>query len=405
LDVINVIRSQKDMTFNKELIELLIQNENTEINRAILDYFGTQKVDLAEEQALLLLQNHLEDYEYSTNLLLAAVSYLGSIESADAAALFYDLLKDNDQTLASAALRGIGKLKDDSRVDEIMELLDEYSGDSEYQDFSASAILVLGELKYQKAQSLMENILQDEDAPASQRQFSAIALGQLNKSESLDLLMSMYIASENSLLRSYILKGITEFEGKEVEKLLLTALRDSFWRIRVAASEGLAERKTVEAVDILEYKVKKDPVRQVRYSSLEALAKINNSQAAEFIISQFEGERIPFDIRQKALSLIVENKITGSIESLEKFFEPKWGIDKDNELAPFCKILSTSEWESLKPLFEKMLSHPDYIVKIYGIRGAKLNKLSVLKENISGLDIEGQQINVRREAKAALESF
>ena len=74
-------------------------------------------------------------------------------------------------------------------------------------------------------------------------------------------------------------------------------------------------------------------------------------------------------------------------------------------MGPFCKTLSTSEWDSLAPLYEKMLSHPDFVIKIYGIRGAKLNKISSLESNITGLDIEGQHVNVRREAKAALESF
>ena len=261
LDLINVIKSEKDTAFNKELIELLRYNENPEINRAILDYFAEMKADLAEEQALTLLKNHLDDYEYSTNLLLAAVSYLGVIESAPAGELFYDLLKDSDHSLSSAALRGIAKLKDDSRVSEIMDLLEEYSGDSDYQDFSASAILVLGELKYAEAQSLFESLLEDEDAPASQRQYSAIAIGQINQDGGLELLKTMYTRTEDSLLRSYILKGITEYDGHEVEELLLTALRDSFWRIRVAAAEGLGERQFADAVDILEYKVRKDPVR------------------------------------------------------------------------------------------------------------------------------------------------
>jgi hypothetical protein len=52
-----------------------------------------------------------------------------------------------------------------------------------------------------------------------------------------------------------------------------------------------------------------------------------------------------------------------------------------------------------------MLEHPNFVIKIYGIRGAKLNHLSSLVPSISGLDIEGQHLNVRREAKAALESF
>jgi len=405
LDVINTIRSEKDTTFNAELAELISKNDNAEINRAVFDYLGELKVDLAEGRALELLQGHMDDYDYSVNLLLSAIGYLGNIQSKKAGSVFYDLLKDHNVTLASAALRGIGKLKDPSRVSEIMDLLKEYSGDSEYQDFSASAILVLGELKYTDAEPLLEEILQDEDSPASQRQYSAVAIGQFQLPKGLELLQSMYTSVEDSLLRSYVLKGITEYNNSDIEELLISALRDSFWQIRVAAAEGLGKRKTADAVDILKYKVNKDPVRQVRYASLKALASIGNGAAADFIFSQFEGERTPFDIRQKSLDLMLKDKIPGSIDSLKKVLEPKWDKDKDGELGAFCKTLSTSEWKELKPFYIRMMANKDFVIRIYGIRGVKLNKIISLKDAVQSLDSEKESVNVRREAKAALESF
>ncbi len=405
LDVISTIRSEKDMTFNAELTDLIAANDNGEINRAVFDYFGEMKVDLAEPRGLELLKMHLDDYDFSVNLLLSVIAYLGNIESSGAGSLFYDLLKDREISLATASLRGIGKLKDSSRVDEIMNLLEEYEGDAEYQDFCGTAILVLGELKYTEAESLLEEILQDEDAAASQRQYSAVAIGQFNLEEGFELLRTMYSSEEDSLLRSYILKGITEYDKPEIEDLLISALRDSFWHIRVAAAEGLGERKVGDAVDILQYKVTKDPVRQVRYASMEALASIGSSKAADFIFSQFEGERVAFDLRQKALDLMVENKIPGSVDSLKKVLDQKWDKDKDNELGPFCKRLSTAEWGELQPFYARMMAHPDFVIKIYGIRGVKLNNITSLKAAVESLDSEKESINVRREAKAALESL
>jgi HEAT repeat protein len=404
-DVLSTIRSEKDLTFNEDLLLLLSTNSNAEINRAILDFFNEMEVPLAEEAALELLNNHLDDYDYSKKLLLSAISYLGTIKSELAGEVFYDLLDDNDKSIASSALRGVGRLEDPSRVAEIMTLVEEYSGDAEYSDFSAAAIAVLGELEYKDAQIFLEDILQDEDAPSAQRQNAAISIGMLQHEDGFKLLKTMYTNSEDSLLRSYILLGITKFENPDVETILITALRDAFWRIRVAAAQGLGERKTSDAVSILQYKVKKDPVRHVRYASMKALAEIGGGDAEKFILEQFEGERVAFDLRQKALDMMMEYKISGSIDSLEKVLRPKWSTDKDNELGPFCKTLSSSEWDSLKPFYVEMMAHKDFILRIYGIRGVKLNKIASLKDAVKAMDNEKEAVNVRREAKAALESL
>lgn len=404
-DVISAIRSQKDTAFNKELDTLLRENENPDINRAVLDFFGEMEIDISEDRALEFLRNHMDDYDYSTNLLLSAISYLGRISSKESGPVFYDLLDDSNPSIAGAALRGIGKLEDSSRADEILTLLQDTQGDSEFEDLAASAILVLGELGYGEAQADLEAILDDEDAPMTHRQYAAVSLGHFGEPEGFDLLKSMFVNSGNSQLRSYVLKGISFYENDEVEDLLMTALRDSFWKIRAAAAEGLGERKSRKAVNILQYKVRKDPVRQVRYASLEALAELEDGDADGFILEQFEGARVAFDIRLKALNLMMEHRIAGSLDSLETVLRPKWSKDKDNELGPFCKVLSTTEWDGLKPFYAEMLNHNDFVIRIYGVRAVKLNRIASLKGALEALDVEEQPVNVRREVKAALEGF
>ncbi len=405
LDLLSTIKSEKDMTFNEDLAGVLDASSNAEIQRGIIEFFNEMEVDLAEEHTLQMLTDHLDDYDFSNRLLLAAVSYLGTIKSEEAGDLFYNLLTDNSSSLAVAALRGIGRLEDSSRVEEILDLVNEYEGDSEYDEFLAAAMTVLGELGYQESQILLEDILQDEDAPSAQRQNAAVAIGLLGNEEGLTLLRDMYNSSQDSLLRSYILLGITKYEDPSVETILINALRDSFWRIRVAAAQGLGEREAGEAVDILQYKVRKDPIRHVRYASLEALGQIGGSDADDFILEMFEGERVAFDIRQKALDMMMEHRISGSIDALEEVLRPKWSADNDSELGPFCKTLSTTEWDRLRPFYAEMLAHKDFVIRIYGIRGVRLNKISGLKDALKAMDNEKEAVNVRREAQAALESF
>lgn len=405
VDVINAIRSEKDDSCNEELKFLLETNKNPEINRAVLEFMREQETDLVKDRAMEILEQYLEDYDYNTNLLLSVVSYLSSLEVSEAGPLFYTLLRDNNPVLAGSALRGIGKLKDLSRVEEIQALVEEYQGDESYEDFVANAILVMGDLKYKEAEPWLMDVLDDVDSPSSHRQYAAISLGHIGSPDGFALLKQMYSSSENSQLRSYVLKGISFYDSEEVAPILLDALRDSFWKIRVAAAEGLAERQYRQAIDILEYKVKKDPQRQVRYGALDALAKMEDREAEDFIVEQFSGERNPFDIRQKALQLMMEGRFSGSIEALKEVLGPKWDKKKDKELSPFCKILSTTQWDSLEPFYAQMIANKDFIIRIYGIRGIKINHLTGLKAAVQAMDNKKEAVNVRKEAKAALEEL
>ncbi|OQY34870.1 MAG: hypothetical protein B6241_03035 [Spirochaetaceae bacterium 4572_59] len=405
LDIISTIRSENDRSFDDELAELLANNDNIEINRAIFDFFGLSESKAGVEKALKLVKEHLDDYELSTNLILSAISYLGIVKEKEASDLFYEMINDNNKSLAGAALRGIGKLVDDSRADEIMTFFEDNEGDSDYEDLLASAILVLGELGYKDASIVFEDVLLDEDAPKVHRQYAAISIGKLQSDSGFDLLKEQFVLLEDANLRSYVLKGLTDYDKSELDSLLISALRDSFWRIRMAASEGLGSREVGDAVDILIYKVKKDPVRQVRYSSMKALADIATSEANDFILEQFKSPRNAFDLRAKALDVMLDKQINGTIDVLKEILDKKWEDEKDNELGPFCKTLSTTEWAALEPFYNAMIQNENYIIQIYGIRGIKINKLSSLKSRLQELDTEDQHVNVRREVKAALDSL
>lgn len=405
LDIISTIRSENDKSFDDELEDLLANNDNTEINRAIFDFFGNSESKAGTEKALKLVKEHLEDYELSTNLILSAISYLGIVKEKEASDLFYEMINDNNKSLAGAALRGIGKLEDATRADEIMTFFEDNEGDSDYEDLLASAILVLGELGYEDASIAFEDVLLDEDAPKVHRQYAAISIGKLQSDSGFELLKEQFVLLEDANLRSYVLKGLTDYDKSELNQLLIAALRDSFWRIRMAASEGLGSREVADAVDILIYKVKKDPVRQVRYASIKALGDIATSKANEFILEQFKSPRNAFDLRVKALDVMLDKQINGSVEVLKEILDKKWEDGKDNELGPICKTLSTTEWAALEPFYNAMIQNKNYIIQIYGIRGIKINKLSSLKSRLQELDTDSQPVNVRREVKAALDEM
>jgi len=58
------------------------------------------------------------------------------------------------------------------------------------------------------------------------------------------------------------------FPSKDVEELLIQGLKDSFWKVRVNAAESLGELVSKEAVEILDFLLKRNEITKDFYDEL-----------------------------------------------------------------------------------------------------------------------------------------
>ena len=402
-EVIGQISQEKDDSYNEELMLILGETENPALSESIYALLAGFEDDRAEEMALAELQAVLEDYRYQEKRILAAITYLGDIKSEKAVDLFYDLAKKDESGLTGRVVFNLGKIGDASRADELLDLYDEYQGDSS-NDIAMNIISAWGDMKYEASLNTLLDIIEDSSASNTEREYAAVSLGKLGNPEALDPLISLYNdEGDDSMVRAFAISGMMYFDDERVEDLLLQALkRDSYWKIRVTACEGLARMKSKEAVEILDFKLRRDSEMNVKKAAARALGEYGNGAAGDILIDYFEKESNSAELRLEVLKVLLDKRINHTVQSLEEVMALHWD-KKDTQLEFLkrcCQQASVTEWNALSGLYRRMLAHGDNYIQIYGIRGIRLNGLVTLYPDVNNLDRDGVNGLVRREAKS-----
>jgi len=398
VDVITAIRGEKDYSYNEELLNILTVTGNTKIKLTILDFFENQETDLGAEYAFSIIKDAAEDYDVDEKVLSAAISYSGTIKNTDTVEYLFKLSTFNNKAVAAQAIRTMGKTGDTSYADKFLERIQDDDFEDDEAELREGAILLMGELKYEPAVLTLIDIVQDDSYTSVARRYACDSLGRIGDEEAIPVLKDL-LNDPDSILRSYVISSLAYFEKDEIEDILIQSLRDSFWRIRVAACKALSDRESKAAVDILIYKAEKDPEANVKKAAISALAVIGGNKAFEFLSDQYGDSKNSDVFRSSALSALLEDHADKVTDSMREVFEEEWEKDNSWIFNYTCKALSTTESASLQWFYNKMLDHKNYIIRIYAVRGIRLNTVISLYGRVKEIsDNENENQQLRKEA-------
>ncbi len=332
------------------------------------------------------------------------IAYIAPYQTPEISAYLATLIHHDDSTIANAAIDALGKSKNDTYGSVLLKLLDDPAV-SDTQKIHA--IEALGTLKYKKARTSISKYLEkDYTTNRSLKWKACIALGKIADEKSLPVLIKIF--SENDpYLRNYAIQALRYFPVQKTESILIQGLRDSSWRVRVSAADSLGTIKSSKAVPILIYKVKHDPdIRNVRNASLRALGSIGTKKALTFIRSfLLDSKSNPLN-RSTAVLVLAKDDPEGSIPTFSTLMDEEWEKPASPILDYTCKVLSTTKSRGLGKLYSRMLGYEKTMnLKIYGLRGIKLNKITRFKSRVEELTTDKNPKQIRQIARDTLESL
>lgn len=398
VETITVIQNQKDNSYNDILLEILEQTGNSKIKLQIFGFFQAEEDPSAEVYANNVLKMATEDYDLDEKVLTAAITYCGSLKLSSSAEYLYLLSENNNKNISASAIRNLGKTGDQSFAEKFLERLQDEDFEEDEEELRESIILLMGELKYAPSVLTLMDIAQDDGYSSVARRYSCDSLGKIGDEKAIPVLKEL-LNDTDSILRSYALSSLAYFEGNEIEAILIQALRDSFWRIRVAAAKALSDKKSEASVDILIYKAEKDPEANVKKAAMESLAIIGGNKAISFLADYYENDKNSDAFRSTAITFLLREKPQDAVEAMKSVFEEEWEKDNSWILNYTCKELSTTESNSLQWFYEKMLDHKNFIINIYAVRGIRLNNIVPLYGRVKEIaDDERRHQSLRKEA-------
>jgi len=402
--VLSDLQREKIGNYNELLLSVIKETRNTGIIQSIYRLWDSTSyrdgLVVAREELLKVK----EDEDFDTAIVQSAIAYIADQNDFEALSILYDLSSNRDSRLAAASIRAIGKIPDELEESNTLEreelLLTRLKKEDPIaeDELIAALIVTLGELRYEPAASELASIIEDSGGSAGHRRLACVSLGKIGRSEDFEIVERLFFEAEDAILRSYALAGLAEFPDQDTEDILVQALkRDSFWRIRVTAAEKLTGNTSEDISALLQYKSSNDPVPQVRIASMKALGASGNSENSDYLLAFFKDRKNGTEVRLACLSVLVNENISGTDDAVNSVMDELWEKDEGRFLEFMCRDLSLSEWSDLGPLYRRMLTHDNWLLQIYGIRGIRRNNISSLRGDINNLDKEGIDSRVRRE--------
>ncbi len=400
LELMKTLQDQKDRSMMEPVLTLLDGKISRKLTRTIFEFLRTLEwADPKGEEYAVKLLKAQEDLDQET--ILSLLQYLSLPALQPQVEVVLPLLKDSRRRIVTATVRYLGKKGNEGVIPQLIDL---FKGQEADEDLRTAVLTALGELKANGAVEFLRSILDNPDERLVYRRFACDALGKIGALEAYPSIKKALEESDN-LLRAYAVSAIGAYKEPEVEEILLKALRDDFARVRVFAAEQLGNRKSSAAVEMLIYRIRRDSDKQVRLSSLKALVDIGSEKSFSFLQDLLLDDKASLELRIETIRLFLQNPTEGGMKALRTLIEREWTKENSRLLDEACKQLSLQTASGNEDLYQKMLSHKSFIIRIYGIRGIGRNNIRTATDQLRQLVKEGASPQEKKEARLVLDQW
>ncbi|MEM5947803.1 HEAT repeat domain-containing protein [Spirochaetia bacterium 38H-sp] len=402
LDVLDKIESQPESAYDTVLPDIFSQTKSKSIKEKIISYYKNQKSNKLIESIKKELDTYDDVYDqYGSSYLVNIIDYLESIKSQEAVAYIESFFELEENDLSTKLIEYIGELKLTYFLEKIRSLSED---SSVAEQVRLEAIRTLGKLGDNAAiDTLME--LMDSDEKSVKRA-ACQALGELGEENSLPVIIKA-MQDSDPYLRVEAVKALKNFAGEEVNQALFDAFRDNFWKVRVTACSVVSGKPDSynKILPILIYRAKNDPELTVKKAAIKALADINTGQSKNALKEMIADKKTSDAIKLSVYTVLIDKDINLIKDEIQELLREEWEKDKSVLLEKVAKEISMQKASWLAPIFEKMLDHKNFVLKLYGLQGIRINRFSQYRERIQQIFDTEKNITIKKYAKAALDAF
>ncbi len=397
INLLNSLKQEGEHSLDTDVLALAENSRNGNLQQAALNLL----IESDEVDPVPVAQNILEEYPLDEKLIISALDVLIKKESKEDATLVEDYLRHENSAVAVKAMETIGVIGSPEQTSIVKDI---YEDSDSNQTVRAAALSTLGALKDTESIDFLVDILEDETQEKSFRWRACQALGNYADETVLPHIRKA-LNDDDTILRTYAVRALKEFPADMVLDDLIEALRDSFWRVRVAAIETLGEREESKAVDILIYKAKRDPEEKIRLTAVNALGKIGGGKAFDAVREIAEATTFSMALRAASVQVAIDNDLGSSFSMIDAIIEQEWEKEKSQLFIEMVKAMTRQEHDRLEGYFERFLTYNDVSVILMTLKGIEKNVFFTLKDTVQELSESRTAESVKKRAEEVLESL
>ncbi len=400
-DLLPQLTTQSVAQLKDDVLHVFSTSPDTSVQKECLTYFTKIESAIAKTHSIELLS----DYDVLDPVLTRAIfDYLQTLEldlSRQERALFQEIVSQNRIVeIVPPAIRLLAATGESPDF-----FIDLYREEDLGEPVRAEILLALGELGDPSAYDFVQELLDpDQDATTMIERYAIDTLGRLGDRRAIPVIIRQLDASD-AMTRAYAVSALKNFSGPEIDEAIVAALRDDFWRVRIAALQTVAERSITTAVPAVIYKMRRDPEEKVRLEAAATLAVLNASEGWEAIRERAATTRTPEIERGALLEHMAKHDVAACTEIMLSIADAEWERESSRLLDSVGRIISTNPDPGFEPLYIRFLLHRNFILQIYAIRGIGGAGIQSLKSDVQLRTEESYHRAVRSAALRAIEQL
>ncbi|MDR2069347.1 MAG: HEAT repeat domain-containing protein [Spirochaetaceae bacterium] len=401
--LIQTLKNENAFYLDDELITLVQSTKNRIILSGVFGFFGERGKEGLEERALRVVKEWNDE---AVETVIAALDYLGKVKAQGAIDPLKDLIERDEQRFMSNAVRALGltgKVHPETADNTAEFLIDFYLNRNPEDEIRREIVAALGELRSGQGIPLLSEIAVSGDERPTLRMAALDSLSKIGDAEGLQTILTALVSSDPNV-RSGAIAALGPFSGQEVERAILEAFRDSYYRIRISAAKAAGERKFVEAVPYLRFRAEKDEVPAVRDEAIRALGAIGNPETS-VVLADIFGERKNSDrIRILAAEMLIQNNAGDYAEKVILEMDEAKTKNQTALYNGFLRVLGTARTGAIEGLARRFLTSGGVVEKSYALDMTINNELRGLAAQVKELTDE-KNGSLARKARDVLQKL
>ena len=393
------------------LIDELSKNEDTRFIDLIYDLFFTTK-DLQVKSKILAYFTKLKDpclgdyactvindpYDEKDDTVSACFKYVSEAKITDAVPGLIDLVDKEEETYFTGALTAVGEL---GGKDEALFLAD-YLDRNDLSVAQRQALMkVLGRMKVLETWDKLTEIARDEDENSFVRMYAAEAIGAMEKPESEEILLKLY-ESDDPNFRIYVIKGLSHFSSEKSNNVIMEAIRDSQYKVRMEAIDCVKEKNLKESVPSLIYRCNhKDELKAVKEKCYTVIAGMNTSEGNEYLVGLITDKKVGDQVKVKVASALLEADHAGTSEIIALAEETLKSDARKNLRYALGKEFAKYGRPAFAQICEHYIDHADVATQGTGLDIWEKGRYSGLMSKVQEIakDAEEEEVSEKEKPK------
>lgn len=310
-ELIDELTKNQDNRFVDGIYDLFQETKSVAVKEKILDYFTKLKDSCLASYAVEIIN---DPYDEKNSIVEKCFKYVSEADIKDANPGLVDLVDKEEDAYFTGALSALGET---GGKEEALFLVDYLDRDDLNVSQRQALMRVLGRIKAVETWQKISEIAKDENENTFVRMYAAEAIGAMEKPESEDILVELFESNDPNL-RTYVIKGISYFNDKKSSDLIIQALRDSQYKVRLEAVSAVGKNRIDKAVPFLIFRCKdKDEQKQVKEKCYSVIADLNTSDGNDYLISVLKDKKTGDATKAKVSAALLEYNHAGTKEVIE----------------------------------------------------------------------------------------